>query len=179
LRFHIIYEIFFHLDKMASDGTPIDDIENGQVTNSADADRMREIMADIDSPAPNSAPVGSLPSLQQSPGPLRSQMSVMQPMYNPNIYTPVQESEEETDEKPRKSRKGNIWYSILSTLQDPLVVAILAFIMSTPALHVYLSKYIPKAYSIGGQLSWIGLIGFSLTAGLLFGFYQTVKQLVA
>ena len=58
-------------------------------------------------------------------------------------------------------------------LVDPLIVAVLMFTLSLPVLQTFLSKYATWAFSLGGQLSWLGLIAKSLLAGVVFALYKT------
>jgi len=159
-----------------ADGTPLESLENGDVQNTADAARMQEIMRDIDTPSGGAAPMGTLPAMQQSSGPMRPMMQ-QPPMYNPNVqmqqqqYVPVEEEE-------TKPKKKNIWSSILDRMKDPLIVALLVFLLSLPVLHTQLAKYASWAFAVGGQLSWLGLGSVSLLAGLLFGVYRGVSDLV-
>jgi len=161
-----------------ADGTPLESLENGDVQNTADAARMQEIMRDIDTPSGGAAPMGTLPAMQQSPGPMRPMMQ-QQPMYNPNVQMQQQQQyvavEEEEESKPKKK---NIWSSILDRMKDPIVVALLVFVLSLPVLHTQLAKYASWAFAVGGQLSWLGLGSVSLLAGLLFGVYRGVSDLV-
>ena len=65
-----------------------------------------------------------------------------------------------------------MWSNLLDNLFDPLVVAILVFTLSLPVLQTFLSKYATWAFSLGGQLSWLGLIAKSVLAGVLFALYK-------
>jgi hypothetical protein len=164
-----------------SDGTSLEDLERGDVSNQADAARMQDILKDIDAPSAASGPMGGMPSMPQSPGPMRMQQP---PMYDPRAfqqqpqqrqqYVPVDEEEEV---KPR-ARKSNIWSSILDRLRDPLVVGLLVLILIFPALHTQLAKYASWAYAVGGQLNYIGLGAISLLAALIFGIYKAVSDLL-
>ena len=164
-----------------SDGTSLEDLERGDVSNQADAARMQDILKDIDAPSAASGPMGGMPSMPQSPGPMWMQQP---PMYDPRAfqqqpqqrqqYVPVDEEEEV---KPR-ARKSNIWSSILDRLRDPLVVGLLVLILIFPALHTQLAKYASWAYAVGGQLNYIGLGAISLLAALIFGIYKAVSDLL-
>ena len=163
-----------------SDGTSLEDLERGDVSNQADAARMQDILKDIDAPSAASGPMGGMPSMAQSPGPMRMQQ--MPPMYDPRSfqqppqqrhYVPV----DEEDVKPR-ARKSNIWSSLLDRIKDPLVVGLLVLILLFPALHTQLAKYASWAYAVGGQLKYIGLGAISLLAALVFGIYKVVSDLL-
>jgi hypothetical protein len=158
-----------------ADGTPLESLENGDVQNAADAARMQEIMRDIDTPSGGAAPMGTLPAMQQSSGPMRPMMQ-QPPMYNPNVQ--MQQQYVAVEEEETKPKKKNIWSSILDRMKDPLIVALLVFLLSLPVLHTQLAKYASWAFAVGGQLSWLGLGSVSLLAGLLFGIYRGVSDLV-
>lgn len=160
-----------------ADGTPLEALETGDVQNTADAQRMQEIMRDINQPAAGQSPMGSMPAMQQSPGPMRPmpQQPQQPPMYNPNVqpqYVPVEE------EEPVRPLKKNIWSSILERVRDPLFVCLLVFLISIPAFHTQIVKLVPWAYAVGGQLSWLGLGTLSVLAGLLFAVYRGVVEYV-
>ena len=74
--------------------------------------------------------------------------------------------------------KKNIWSNLLDNLIDPLVVAVLVFTLSLPVLQTFLSKYAPWAFSLGGQLSWIGLAAKSALAGVLFALFKMAANLL-
>jgi len=164
-----------------SDGTSLEDLERGDVPNQADAARMQDILKDIDAPNAAASPMGGMPSMPQSPGPMR----MPPPMYDARAfqhpqrqqYVPVDE-EEEVAVKQRP-RKGNIWSSILDRLKDPLIVGLLILVLSFPALHTQLAKYASWAYAVGGQLNYIGLGAISLLGALIFGIYKTISDLLA
>lgn len=167
-----------------SDGTSLEDLERGQIENTADAARMREILQDIDAPSASSAPHGSIPSLPQGAGPMRMAPPMpptlhMPSMYNPNIppqYVPIAD---EDDEKRPSKRKGNIWSTILDRIQDPIVIFLLIFALSFPALHTQVAKYASWAYGVGGQLSWLGLAVISFLGAIIFALYRGVRDLLA
>jgi hypothetical protein len=160
-----------------SDGTPLDALETGDVEHSADAQRMSEILQDINSSGAEvvsqqpSAPLGgsSQPMGPMPPMYTQQQMYAPQMQAPPSHYIPV-------DEPPRP-RKKNMWSSITSGLRDPLLVSILFFALSLPVLHTYLAKYVHWAFAVGGQLSWLGLIALSIVGGVLFGVGQGISQL--
>lgn len=159
-----------------SDGTSLEDLETGNVSEQADAARMAEILNDINAPStqPMMPPMGSMPGMPQA-GPMR-QMPPMAPMYNPNPptvqYVPI-------DEEVPKKKKGNIWSSVLEHIQDPLIVAVLIFALSFPALHTQFAKYASWAYGVGGQLSWLGLVAISFLGAVVFGLYRAARDLFA
>jgi hypothetical protein len=160
-----------------ADGTPLESLETGEVQNTADAARMQEIMNDINQPSGAQSPMGALPSMQQSPGPMRPMLQ-QPPMYNPTMQFQQQQQYVPVEEEDARPTKKNVWSSIFDRLRDPLVVAILMFVLSLPVLHTQLAKVIPWAFAVGGQLSWLGLGTLSLFAGVSFGAYRGIYDLV-
>jgi hypothetical protein len=82
------------------------------------------------------------------------------------------------DAPPSGLPKKNIWSNILDNIIDPLLVAVLVFTLSLPALQTFLSKHAPWAFSLGGQLSWIGLAAKSALAGVLFTLFKMAATLL-
>lgn len=164
-----------------SDGTPIDALESGDVEHSADASRVQAILQDMNaSGADVGAPGSPMPQQSQMMPPMGHQMPPMMlhpmagaqhPQGRSSQYVPI-------DDEERKPMKKNVWSTMLGRIQDPLFVSLLVFILSLPVLHIFLGKYASWAFAVGGQLSWLGLIALSLLAGLLFGTYKTVSDLV-
>ena len=72
---------------------------------------------------------------------------------------------------------GKGWMSDLMTqIRQPLLVAILVFVMSLPVINVMLAFYLPSLLKATGELSTIGLLAKSLLAGAL---YWTILNVVA
>lgn len=72
------------------------------------------------------------------------------------------------------SNKGN-WYSdILNQLRQPILVALIVFIMSMPIVHILIGHYLPTLLRPGGDLTTLGLVCKSLIAGSLFWFINKV-----
>jgi hypothetical protein len=159
-------------------GTSLEELENGDVSNTADENRMAAILADMNASGAEVASGINMPARQPMPPmqPMASnQMSMQMPplMYNPNPpmknnYVPIQDS---APKRPAIKKK-NIWSSIIDTVRDPLVVAFIVFIISLPALHTFAGKYAGWAYVLGGQLSWLGLIAKAVLGGALFAVYR-------
>jgi len=183
---------------MSSEGTPIDAIDSGEVPNTADAALMQSILRDMnasgaevdggsdDRPMPPQ-------QMQQPPPPqftnMPQQFANMPPMTqmglppmpggfqgNPSMNHMPSFKMEPAGEK--RTKKRNIWATILDRIRDPLVVALLVFVVSLPALHTLIGKYATWAFAVGGQLSWLGLLALSAATGLTFGLYKTGTELV-
>ena len=165
-----------------SDGTPIDALESGDVEHSADASRVQAILQDMNaSGADLGAPGSPMPQQTQMMPPMGHQMPPMMlhPMAGAQSQSQGRSSQYiPIDDEERKPKKKNIWSTMLGRIQDPLFVSLLVFVLSLPVLHIFLGKYASWAFAVGGQLSWLGLITLSLLAGVLFGTYKTVSDLL-
>ena len=72
---------------------------------------------------------------------------------------------------------GKGWMADLMTqIRQPLLVAILVFVMSLPVINVMLAFYLPSLLKATGELSTIGLLAKSLLAGAL---YWTILNVIA
>lgn len=70
--------------------------------------------------------------------------------------------------------KGNMYSDIISQIKQPLLVAIIVFIVSLPIVNVLIGHYLPSLLRIGGDLTTAGLGVKALLAGFLFWFIQKV-----
>ena len=70
--------------------------------------------------------------------------------------------------------KGNFYSDILVQVKQPLLVAIIIFLLSLPVLNVLIGHYIPSLLRIGGDLTTAGMVVKSLIGGFLFWFIQKV-----
>jgi len=155
---------------MASDGTSLESLETGDVSNTADSTRMAAILRDMNaSGAETRAPQPPMASLPP-PQPARD----LPPVYNTQHYV---EEPQYVQEEPKKKKK-NIWTTLLDSIRDPLFVAVLFFVLSLPAIHTFVGKYATWAFAVGGQLSWIGLISLSMVSGLVFALYRAIGELL-
>jgi hypothetical protein len=153
-----------------ADGTPLEALETGaDIPNTADAQKMAEIMREMNASAPM-APE-PMPAARQAPPMYPQHPSyAQQPPGPPANYVAMEDE--------YRPRKGNVWRSITSKLRDPLFVSLLVFVLSLPILHTHLAKYAGWAFAVGGQLSWFGLLALSLLAGVLFAGFQGVSALI-
>lgn len=156
---------------MSDAGTSLESLESGNVANAADEARMAAILRDMQAteeptmrdPMPSNIP---MPTMHPNPPPTAA------PLQN-SQYIPVEEQTEPVDVPlPIKAKRGNIWNRILSNVRDPLIVAVLMFVLSLPGFHSVVSKVVPWAFAVGGELSYLGLIVKSLFAGGLFALLQ-------
>ena len=153
-----------------SEGTPIDAIESGEVSDAADSQHMQAILADMNASGADIANGPGISQGQQPMPPMRPQQPLM---YNPN---PPMQQRHYVDEEPTPRKRNTI--SLLDRLTDPIAVAILIFVLSLPVLHTYGARYASWAFAIGGQLSWLGLIALSLVGGGLFGIYRASRDIL-
>jgi hypothetical protein len=70
--------------------------------------------------------------------------------------------------------KGNMYSDIISQIKQPLLVAIIVFIVSLPIVNVLIGHYLPSLLRMGGDLTTAGLGVKALLAGFLFWFIQKV-----
>ena len=73
-----------------------------------------------------------------------------------------------------ETAKGNMYSDIISQIKQPLIVAIIVFIVSLPIINVLVGHYFPSLLRIGGDLTTAGLLVKSLIGGFLFWFIQKV-----
>lgn len=101
----------------------------------------------------------------------------------PSFMAPQQQYEPvEQQQQPQQPQllqaplKKNTWSQIFDHLLEPLFVAFLVVILSLPAVHTWLAKYLKWAYHVGGALSWTGIVLQAAVAGLLFAGFQYVME---
>jgi hypothetical protein len=70
--------------------------------------------------------------------------------------------------------KGNMYSDIISQIKQPLLVAIIIFVISLPIINVLIGHYLPSLLRIGGDLTTVGLLVKSLAGGFLFWFIQKI-----
>jgi hypothetical protein len=70
--------------------------------------------------------------------------------------------------------KGNMYSDIIVQIKQPLLVAIIVFIVSLPIINVLIGHYLPSLLRLGGDLTTAGLVVKSLIGGFLFWFIQKV-----
>ena len=154
-----------------ADGTSIDALETGDIQATADSAKMAQIMADMNASGGVDMGAPPIPPMYAPP----PQMTRMRnPMPN---YVPM---DEPSSEQPRPiiAKKRNMWSSITQGLHGPVIVGFIFFILSLPMFHTLVAKYATWAFAVGGQLSWIGLIVFSMLSGILFGIVNGLSHLL-
>ena len=73
-----------------------------------------------------------------------------------------------------ESTRGNMYSDILSQVKQPLLVAIIVFLVSLPVLNVLIGHYIPSLIQMNGDVTTVGLALKSLVGGFLFWLIQKV-----
>ena len=70
--------------------------------------------------------------------------------------------------------KGNWYADIIGQAKQPILVAIIIFIVSLPIVNVLIGYYLPSFLRIGGDVTTAGLVIKSLGGGFMFWFIQKV-----
>jgi len=73
-----------------------------------------------------------------------------------------------------ETAKGNMYSDIISQIKQPLLVAIIVFIVSLPIVNVLIGHYLPTLLRIGGDLTTAGIAVKALFGGFMFWFIQKV-----
>lgn len=93
---------------------------------------------------------------------------------HPASYAPAMQSSSATH-YPTLLPSSSYGYSdLLLQMKQPLLVAIIVFLVSLPALNVLIGHYVPSLLRLGGDLTTAGMAVKSLVAGFLFWFIQKV-----
>jgi hypothetical protein len=70
--------------------------------------------------------------------------------------------------------KGNMYSDIIAQMKQPLIVAIIIFIVSLPIINVLIGHYLPSLLRLSGELTTVGSVVKSLVGGFLFWFIQKI-----
>jgi hypothetical protein len=70
--------------------------------------------------------------------------------------------------------KGNFYSDLITQAKQPLLVAIIVFIVSLPIINVLIGHYVPSLLRVGGDLTTAGMAVKALIGGFLFWFIQKV-----
>jgi hypothetical protein len=73
-------------------------------------------------------------------------------------------------EEPKKNWQGQ-W---IDEVKQPILVAIIVFVMTLPAINLLVSHYAPNLLRPGGDLNTLGMVGRAIVGGLLFWILQRV-----
>jgi hypothetical protein len=89
-------------------------------------------------------------------------------------YAPFAAAPQQPQPQLLAAPKSNWYGDIISQFRQPLLVAIIFFVISLPALNVLIGFYVPALLRPGGDLTTMGLLAKSLLAGSLFWFIQRI-----
>lgn len=98
----------------------------------------------------------------QGPLPFNSavpQMQPQQPLVSTEVYV-----------EPKKNVQGQL----IDELKQPIIVAIIVFIMTLPAVNLLVSHYAPQLLRPGGDFTTMGSVARALVGGALFWVLQRV-----
>lgn len=98
----------------------------------------------------------------QGPLPFNSippQMQPQQPLVSTEVYV-----------EPKKNTQGQI----IDELKQPIIVAMIVFIMTLPAINLLVSHYAPQFLRPGGDFTTMGSVARALVGGALFWVLQRV-----
>jgi hypothetical protein len=73
-------------------------------------------------------------------------------------------------EEPKKNWQGQ-W---IDELKQPILVAIIVFVMTLPAVNLLVSHYAPNLLRPGGDFTTLGMVGRALVGGILYWVLQRV-----
>jgi hypothetical protein len=98
----------------------------------------------------------------QGPVPFQTapqQMQPQQPLISTEAYV-----------EPKKNTQGQI----IDELKQPIIVAMIVFIMTLPAMNLLVSHYAPQLLRPGGDFTTMGSVARALVGGALFWVLQRV-----
>jgi hypothetical protein len=70
--------------------------------------------------------------------------------------------------------KDNAYMDLFIQMKQPIIVAIIVFVVSLPAINILIGHYVPSLLRMGGDLTTAGLVVKSAVGGFLFWFIQKV-----
>ena len=90
----------------------------------------------------------------------------------PQMAAPIQQAQVPAPvyEEPKKNWTGQ-W---IDELKEPLLVAIVLFIVTLPAVNLLATHYAPKLLRPGGDFTPLGLVARAVLGGALFWVFQRV-----
>jgi len=83
-------------------------------------------------------------------------------------------SNEDAPPPPRKAPKRSWWSKIFGEMKIPILVSFMVFLFSLPIVNLVIGTYIPSFVKGTGELTVLGLLLKSLTAGVTFWILQRV-----
>ena len=76
--------------------------------------------------------------------------------------------------QPTLVMQSNIYSEIIAQIKQPLLVAIIIFLVGLPVLNVLIGYYVPYLLRIGGDVTTAGLAVKAVFGGFLFWFIQKI-----
>ncbi len=162
-------------------GTSIEDIEMGNIKNEADSEAMRQILSEmnvVETAEPSQPRMSHVPPQPPIPD-YRTMQPPPQMHYAPRMH--IQEYDQEYEQEPPPAPKykqikpiirKNKWSELFDSVKEPLLVGLLVIVILFPKLHTLGSKYAPWAYTVGGQVGWVGLLFCFIFATGIWGIYK-------
>lgn len=114
--------------------------------------------------------------------PTSADFATLMPPYQ-NGPLPYYQQQQPQQQQPQQQQQGyalmdqgkiNVYTEIMSQLRQPLLVAIIIFLVSLPVLNVLIGHYLPSLLRIGGDVTTAGLVLKSFLGGFLFWFIQKI-----
>jgi hypothetical protein len=174
---------------MATAGTLLSDLDGrAPVLNNKDDDLVNKILADmnipmsggnkiIQSPNPNTMHPVAMDSSSATAHMIGKDYPTpadfANAMHTPNFTHAPYQHEMQQPTIVMES-KGNAYMDIISQLKQPLLVAIIIFMVSMPALNVLMGYYVPSLLRLGGDLNMMGLAVRAVIGGFMFWFIQKI-----
>lgn len=162
-------------------GTSIEDIEMGNVKNEADSEAMRQILADMNATeeAPSRVTSQPIPEITRAPPMRQSFQDIPRMNITPMYHPPEQYEDEVSYEEPKTPKyktvltpSKNAWVQLFDIVREPILIGLIICILMFPKLHTLGSKYAGWAYSVGGQVSWLGMLVYSLCGAGIWALYK-------
>ena len=105
-----------------------------------------------------------------TPADFQRMMSTAQGPVPFNARAPQMQQQPEKYKEPEKNWQGQ-W---IDELKQPILVAIIVFIITLPAIHLLVNHYIPSLLNPGGNFTTMGNLSRAVAAGLLYWILQRV-----
>lgn len=187
---------------MATAGTLLSDLDS-RTPSGGDEDLVQKILSEMNTPSPNNPVINNPPNpgmetarrMISSPNPNTVQPHAMDPatptahmigrdfptaadfatmMQQTGGYAPFAVQQQQPQPQLLAAPKTNWYGDLISQFRQPLLVAIIFFAISLPAINMLIGFYVPALLRPGGDLTTMGLLAKSLIAGMLFWFIQRI-----
>lgn len=189
---------------MASAGTLLSDLDSKSPVFNKDDDLVNKILADMNIPSQSNpvmnAPPPSGNRIISAPNPNSTYPMAMDPgtatahmigkdyptpadfanlMYSQQFSHGGSQFASVAPQMPVQQptlieTKGNMYSDIITQIKQPLLVAIIVFIVSLPIINVLIGHYLPSLLRTGGDLTTAGMLVKALVGGFLFWFIQKI-----